>query len=165
MANKLEVMAMRFCTASKSQWADLVEMACEIGPERFEKASKVLASQTGTSQQTLHRKFKAIHLKRSEGLTCEAIKELGQAETISGYVKAKRAKRTDALVPFPHKLTQPVRDDLEVLCQRLGKILKVKTYDQVFEVILSLFIDLSDAEIWHLIGEGNAEEKKSQARG
>lgn len=161
----LENYAASFVSGSKGQWAALVRIARKVSPKTRDDAARVLSQAAGVGKSTLARKFESLHAAMNTGLTDEQLIEMGQRAVMAKFVKDKREKRSDKLVPFPHRLTQPVRDDLQELCLRLGRILKVRTYDECFELILSIFVDMDDDSVRHLAGLGDTRHESSKVSG
>lgn len=153
-----------FVQGSRTQWSKLVDIALGIGPKQVDKAADRLASLAGVGRTNVKRKLEAIRFKSQQGWAAEVIKAEGQAATLSTYVKTKVKARTDPLVPFPHKLTPAVRDAFEVTCRRVGKILGLKTWDEVIEFMNSDYLTTVDEEIIHRAGELNNGTKQDVAR-
>jgi len=162
--NQISLTAMRFIVASKSTWSDLVLLATALHPKQWDKAAKKLSEQTGTGARTIKQKFKAIAHGIAKGFTIDALIARGQEAVISAYVKETKKARTDQLVAFPHRLTPQVRDGLEELYQRIGRVIGAKTFDDATEFILAAFADLPDQELKHLAGDGNAKEKQANQK-
>ena len=161
---KLETLATRYVTETRAQWNDLVELAASLESHRIPKAAAFLAKQTNTNPDTIQRKMMAAKHQLLAGATVESLKQQGQSKCLGIHTKVKKAERKDKLVPFPHKLTQPVRDDLDELCKRIARLLRVRTYDEAFELIMAQWADLTDDDILHLAGEGH-EKAQSKPNG
>lgn len=155
--------AKQYVNGSRSRWEQLVDLTLGLQPRQLENAARRLGELAGEKPQTVLRKMKAIRYCYQAQLTAQDIKLVGQGGIIGKYVMAKTKERTLPLVSFPHRLTKPVRDDLHALVLRLGKLLGLKTYDEVFEFIIAQFI-VSDEEILHAAGEGNAQKPRQTVR-
>jgi len=162
--NRLQVLAMRYITECKSTWADIVMLATALHPKQWDKAAKRLAEQTGGGALTIKRKFKAVAHGISKGFTIEALIARGQEAVMSAYARETKIARTEQLVAFPHRLTPSVRDGLQELYLRIGKVLKLKTYDEVTEFIIADYLTTTDEEIVHRGGESNAKEKQASQK-
>lgn len=164
-SKRLSTLATRFIHESRAQWQDLVSIGAALNSKQLDVGAKRLAEQTGMSAATIKRRFLAVKHGIEMGFSQEALIKMGQQATVAQYVREKVKKRTLPLVAFPHRLTAPIRDDLQVLCERIGKVLKLKTYDDVFEFILSTYADLPDEELLHLAGESNGTRTKQADTG
>lgn len=148
-----------YVNGSQSRWANLVDVALALSPRQVDKGAERLAKLAGEGKVTVKKKIQAIRYAAGLDMKPAEIKTLGQKEVLAFYVRGKVKARTLPLVSFPHKVTQPVRDDLHALVLRVGKVLGLKTYDDCFEFILANYADLSDEELKHLAGEADAPPK------
>ena len=155
--------AKSYVDGSRSRWEQLVDLTLGLQPRQLENAARRLGELAGEKPQTVLRKMKAIRYCYQAKLTAQDIKVAGQGGIIGKYVMGKTKERTLPLVSFPHRLTKPVRDDLHELVLRLGNLLRLKTYDEVFEFIIAQFT-VSDEEILHAAGEGNAQKPRQTVR-
>lgn len=160
--NRLSILATRFIAESKAQWANIVCLAEELSLKQIEPAAKKLAIQTATGSHTIKRKFLAVKHAIETGLTVDKIIEQGQQATLASYVKGKVKARSAPLVAFPHRITPEVRAGLEELYQRIGRVVKCKTFDEATEFIIATFADLPDEELVHLAGEAHAQNGRTK---
>lgn len=161
-SKRLSTLATRFVAESKCLWADIVCIGTALTPKQFDIAAKRLAEQSGNGAATIKRKFLAVKHGIESGLTVDKLIEQGQQVTVAAYVKGKVKARSAPLVAFPHRITPQVREGLEELYQRIGKVVKCKTFDEATEYIVAVFADLPDEELIHLAGE--AHEKNGHKR-
>lgn len=154
-SKRLATLATRFIHESRAQWQDLVSIGAALSSKQLDVGAKRLAEQTGMSAATIKRRFLAVKHGIEMGLSQEALIKMGQQAVVAHYVRGKVKARTLPLVAFPHRLTAPVRDGVQELCERIGKVLKLKTYDDVFEFILADYITTTDDELIHRAGESN----------
>jgi hypothetical protein len=150
----LAATANRFISNSKGQWAELVELGAALRPRQVKPAAKKLAILAGVDKRTVERKLLAIRFGIETGCSTTALVNMGQRAVLGHYVKGKVKARTLPLVTFPHRVTQPVCDDLRALGLRIGRTLSLKTWDEVWEFVLACFSDVSDQELHHLAGNG-----------
>jgi hypothetical protein len=168
--NDLAKSATAFVNNSKGQWANLVDVALALSPKQLDKGAERLAKLAGVGKKTVKQKMLAVRFKADQGWSADTIKVFGQGETLASYVRETVKARTEPLVAFPHRLTRPVRDALEETCRRVSKRLGLKTYDDVFELVVAVFAH--DEDIDHLGGaithdqirKGDVKEKTSAAR-
>lgn len=164
-SKRLATLATRFIAESRAQWADVVCIGAALSTKQFDIGAKRLAEQSGVSAATIKRRWKAVKYGIEQGLAIDKLIEQGQQVTVSAYVRGKVKARSAPLVAFPHRITPEVRAGLEELYQRIGRVVKCKTFDEATEFILAVFADWPDEELEHQAGMSHAEEKKSQARG
>ena len=145
--------AQAFVNGKKSEWANLVPIAIALRPKQVDRAAERLAKLAGIGKSTVKRKIEAIRFKNEQGWNEQAITAAGQAPTLASYVDGKTKARTLPLVSFPHRLTKPVRDDLQEQVLRIAKVLHLKTYDEVFCFIVSQIACATDEELLHAAGD------------
>jgi hypothetical protein len=124
--------------------------------------AEVVAQESGTNVATMKQKFRAIEFKHEEGWDFEAIIVAGQGPTLSSYAKAKRNghNEPDRVLRWrvPRRLAEAIMssetspDQEEALVTRLFRVAKLRTSEQFWEFLLSVFSDLSDKDIQHLAG-------------
>lgn len=154
----------RFASSAKEQWQAIVTLAfAGADPETVAKEASVNAA-------VLRQKFSAIRYARESGWAEQAIVSLGQSGTLKAYAAAKRNGHHE-----PQKLlrwrvsrrlaeaimsseTSPDQD--EALTTRLVRVAKLRTSEQFWEFMLSVFSDLSDKDIEHLAGMEPEKRKK-----
>lgn len=149
-----------FGFAKATEWRSIVTLACGIKPVLNERAAKRLAEGSKIGRKTLKRKMESIQLAHASGLTVEQIVEAGQEKILKQFVKEKVKARTLPLVPFPHKLTVPVRDAFDASCRRVAKVLRLKTWDEVVDWINAQIELATDEEILHGAGEAQCSKQK-----
>lgn len=151
----LEKSATRFVANSRSSWAELVRTALSTKPEHRDHTAKTLAEASGVGKSNLLRKFEAIHMAREDGYSLDAIISMGQARTMSKFVKEKKDERTDALVFMRFGVSPGLREAILQNLWRIGKVLKIKTHEQALEFVNSVLTDLTDDQICALAGDGS----------
>jgi hypothetical protein len=121
-----------------------------------------LAQESGTNVATMKQKFRAIQFKHEEGWEFEAIIVAGQGPTLSSYAKAKRNGHNEPDRVLRWRVSRRLADAImssetspdqeEALVTRLFRVAKLRTSDDFWNFLLSVFADLSDKEISHLAG-------------
>ena len=153
-----------FVATKGEEWKNLVMVACATDAKYIDKAAAVLSTAAKVGKSTLKRKIVAIHYARSHGLGFEQIIDAGQKHILKTFVEEKVKARTAPLVVFPHKLTPEVAKAFDANCRRVGKLLQLRTWDEVVQWINAQIELASDEEIVHAGGEADVK-KRNQARG
>ncbi len=145
----------RLAIVEKERWAILVKIAM-----------------SGASSEVPKHKFQAIQFAKEAGSTEEAIIAAGQGATLSSYAKAKKNGNERQRVlrwRISASLADAIQCDMvnedaeEPLVSRLIRLLGIKTSEELWMFIHSVFRDFSDEDIIHSGGE--AMPKKSSRRG
>jgi len=152
-----------FATMAQAQWSALVNLV--LDGEDVE----VLAKECSMDLALLKRKRDAIRFKREQGFGREVIIANGQSWTLSGYARAKRngnepqrilrwrisRRLADAIMSSE---TSP--DQEEALVSRLVRVCGLRTSEDFWEFINSVFADWSDADLLHHSGEATGKRGK-----
>lgn len=156
--------ANRFVTNARGQWEQLVSVARTTPPRSRTQVAKTLAEAAGVGKSTLARKLEALHMAMNAGLTDEELVERGQRWVMAKFVTDKRKERDDAQVVLKWSVNPQTRDDAHALFWRIGKILGRRTSEELWDFLIAVFADTSDAEILHLAGEPSAEKRSQSER-
>jgi uncharacterized Fe-S cluster-containing radical SAM superfamily protein len=149
---------------TKAQWEAIVELAfCGADPE-------AVAKETGVSGTVLKQKFSAIRYARESGWAEQAIVALGQSGTLRAYIAAKKNGHREPERMLRWRVSRRLADAVmsseasedqeEPLVSRLVRVAKLRTSNEIWEFLLSIFSDLSDKDIEHLAGMEPAKRKK-----
>jgi len=165
-ADQLAIMATRFCEASKAQWGAIVFLAAnkDLPPKKYDAAAKRLAELSDKGPESIKRGLRAVRYALDQGRSVDELLQQGEKKTRAMYVNGKVKARSAPLVAFPHRLTPEVRDALAELYLRLGKLLKLKTYDEVTEFIVADYLTTTDDEIVHRAGESSGDKTSSKSQ-
>jgi hypothetical protein len=146
----------RFASSAKEQWQAIVTL-CFSGAD-----PEMLAKETSVNLAVLRQKFSAINYARESGWAEQAIVALGQNGTLKAHAAAKKnghhepermlrwrvsRRLADAVMS-----SEPSEDQEEPLVSRLVRVAKLRTSNDFWEFLLSVFSDLSDKDIAHLAG-------------
>ena len=161
----------RFVSSSREQWAAIVTLALACSSDRLEQeVAETLARETSTNAVTLKRKFEAIRYARERGLDEFSIISNGQSQTLSNYMRARKRANSEKQRMLRWRVPASLADAIqsvetsdgqeEALQTRLVRVIKLKTSEDFWEFINSVFSDLSDADLLHLCGEHDGKRKR-----
>ena len=146
----------RFASSAKEQWTAIVTL-CFSGAD-----PETLARETSVSASVLKQKFTAIRYARESGWAEQAIVALGQNGTLRAYAAAKQNghREPEKVLRWrvSRRLAEAVmssessEDQEEPLVSRLVRVAKLRTSEDFWNFLLSVFSDLSDKDIAHLAG-------------
>jgi hypothetical protein len=154
-----------FLGASAEQWRALVNIALYTSAERLPLLVEELAG-PNQSKQTLKRKIDAIRSARDSGLDVENILAHGQSKILSlhrrnGHREPQRMLRwrVSQSLAAAVQSDDPSADQEEPLVNRLVRVCKLRTSEELWEFFLSVFADVSDAELMNLAGVHDDKKK------
>ena len=114
------------------------------------------------------RKIAAIKEAQSEGMTQDEIIAAGQTEILSRAARNRRNSSGPQRV-LSWRVSRSLADAVmssdaspdaeEALVTRLVRVCHLKTSDDLFEFLLSVFADVDDKELKHLAGEADVKQK------
>ena len=114
-------------------------------------------------------KVSAIRWARERGCTPAAIKNIGEHKVLSFHKKwqlSTKEKQRELKMRIPESLLDALTsrnaspDQEESLWVRFERVLGLRKPEEKIEFILSVFADLSDKELQHLGGDGDAQKPK-----
>ena len=133
-------------------WRALVAVAYNVPPDHVDREAELLARATATTKATVRRKFEAIHHKREQGWTEEAIAKAGQGPTLSALAASRKLRKVEADTILRYRVPISLGEAWEELVGRLAKVASLKTSEDLFEFLHSVFCGLSDLQIQNLAG-------------
>ncbi len=154
----------RFVSSSRESWKAIVEAYREgITPE-------ALAQEAGSNLATMKQKYRAIEHKHEEGLDLEAIIAAGQGPTLSSYARAKKNGHSEPEKVLRWRVSRRLADAImssetspdqeEALASRLVRVCGLRTSEEFWEFINSVFADWSDTDLLHHAGEATGKKEK-----
>jgi hypothetical protein len=146
----------QFASSAKEQWQAVVTLAFSgADPETVAREASVNAA-------VLKQKFAAVNYARESGWAQQAIVALGQNGTLKAYSAAKRNGHHEPERMLRWRVSRRLADAVmsseasedqeESLVTRLVRVAKLRTSEDLWNFLLSVFADLSDKEIAHLAG-------------
>ena len=154
MSSELKESADRFVANSRYQWAELVRVAMRTHPKALEMTARSLAEASGVGKSNLLRKLEAIQALVAQDYGEAQLITLGQANTMSRFVKGKKNEREEDLVYLRFAISPGLKEALLQNLWRISKVLHLRTQEHTLEFINSLLTDLDDVTIKHYAGEG-----------
>jgi hypothetical protein len=156
-----------FITSHGSQWAAIVSIAYACSADHMDREAELLARAARSTKATIKRKFEAVHHKRTQGWTEEAIVKAGQGPTLSSFAASRKERKVEADVILRYRLsaslaeawTALVRDKIAPALARDTKRMENLTSDDLFEFLLSVFLDVHPAHIANFAGELDERRK------
>jgi len=156
----------RFVSSSSENWKATVEAYREgITPE-------TLAEESSSNVATMKQKYRAIEHEHEKGLDLEAIIAAGQGPTLSSYARAKKNGHSEPERVLRWRVSRRLADAImssetspdqeEALATRLVRVCGLKTSEEFWEFINSVFADWSDADLLHHAGEATGKKEKSR---
>jgi hypothetical protein len=133
-------------------WGAIVSIAYHCKPDQIDREAELLARATSTTKATLRRKFAAIHHKREQGWTEEAIAKEGQGPTLSSLAASRKLQKVEADTILRYRVPASLGEAWEELVGRLAKVANLKTSEDLIEFLHSVFVGLSDLQIQNLAG-------------
>ena len=161
---------MSYAESTQETWKQLVRFALSISERGYEERIRTEAEAAGSRFGLLKRKCDAIRFQSSEGRSEEEIVQAGQSATLSAYVKHRRKwdEKTRMLrFRVPVSLFDAIQnphasaDSEEPLITRLSRVCQIRTSNELWEFLLSVFADLSDKDIAGLAGIEQEKKKRS----
>lgn len=153
----------RFTSSGRDHWQAIVALA-------FSGADvETLARETSVGVAVLRQKFAAIRYARESGWAEQAIIALGQSGTLKAHAAAKKNGREPQKMlrwRVSRSLAESIMssetspDQEEALVTRLVRVCGLKTSDDLWEFIRSVFYDFSDEVL--AIWSGELTEKKGR---
>jgi hypothetical protein len=145
-----------YAAASAKLWSELVTHALLTKEDRLERLYEELAKSSKSSKQAIKRKIQAVRWAGINGLDREKIIEQGQSAILSGYAKAKKEEhgpqrvlswRVSKSLADAIYCENPSQDQDEPIVNRIARLLKIETSEQLWEFWHSEYADLSDEQI------------------
>jgi len=146
----------KFVSAASEQWAMLVLVVLEG------QNAEQLAAETKQNVRVLKRKFQAIKHAWESGCSTDLIASMGQNLTLSMYAKAKRNGNEPQRV-LRWRLSKGLADAIqcekpsldvdEPLVNRIVRVLRIQTSEELWEFFHSVFADWSDTMLLNYGGE------------
>jgi hypothetical protein len=153
--------ANQFVESSKTQWRAIVNFAVVTPKNDRRQAAATLAAASGVGKSNLQRKFEAIHFALEAGVSKVDLIERGQRWCLAKFVTDKRNGRQDPEVVLKWAVAPQVREDAQALFNRIGSVLNLRTPNDKWEFFLSVFADVTDLELMHQAGGGNAQKQRN----
>ncbi len=151
-----------YVAAKAAEWTSLVKWAYKHNKEA------VLADVKSAEWKTIQRKVQAINDARQLGMTQEEIIAAGQSEILSRAAR-NRKKHSEPQRTLCWRVSRSLADAVmssvaspdaeEALVSRLVRVCHLRTSDDLFEFLLSVFADLTDKELRNLAGVDLAKTK------
>jgi len=143
-----------YVAAHGSAWSAIVSVAYGCKPEHVDREAEILARATAATKAVLKRKIEAIHHKREQGWTEEAITKMGQGPTLSAYAASRKAKSEEPDTILRYRVSRSLADSWCITVGRLAKAGNLKTSDDLIEFLNAHFADMPLEEIRHQAGKG-----------
>ena len=148
-----------YIQSAGSAWSAIVSIAYACGPDHLDRESELLARATNTTKAVIVRKFQAVHHKREQGWTEEAITKAGQGPTLSSFAASRKQQKPEADVILRFRVPASLGESWSELQARIARLAKLKTSEELFEFLHSVFVGLSDLQIQNLAGELDPNKK------
>jgi hypothetical protein len=142
-----------FVNGSRAQWAELVKLARGTKPRNIPDTAKLLAKHTGIGRKSIEVKLKALKQAMAAGRTDADLLALGQEKVVAEYVTVKREKRQDAQVVLKWLVSPEVKAGVIRETVRIAKVLGFRTSEEVWQFLLSQFVQWTPVELLHSAGE------------
>jgi hypothetical protein len=146
----------QFASSAKEQWQATVTL-CFSGAD-----PETVAKEASVNAAVLKQKFSAIRYARESGWAEQAIIALGQSGTLRAYIAGKKNGHHEPERMLRWRVSRRLADAVmsseaspdqeEPLVSRLVRVAKLRTSNDFWEFLLSVFSDLSDKDIEHLAG-------------
>ena len=163
-------LASAFTNAAKAQWATLVSFRFTTAPEKMNALIESLTEKGWGTKQSFVMKFRAIESAHNAGLTMPEIVEKGQSAILSMHAIAKKNGHTEKQKMLRWRVSASLADAImssetspdqeEALATRLVRVCGLKTSEEFWEFINSVFADWSDADLLHHAGEATGKRGK-----
>lgn len=143
-----------YIAAHGSAWSAIVSVAYNCKPDHVDREAEILAKATAATKAALKRKIEAIHHKREQGWTEEAIIKMGQGPTLSAYAASRKARNTEPDTILRYRVPRSLADSW---CGTVGHIASaagLKTSEDLIEFLNSCFADLPKEAIRNWAGKG-----------
>jgi hypothetical protein len=151
-----------YIQSAGSAWSAIVSIAYACGPAHLDREAELLARATNTTRATIKRKFEAVHHKREQGWTEEAITRAGQGATLSSFAASRKERKVEADTILRYRVPVSLGEAWEAQVSRLARLADLKTSEDLIEFLNSVFAGLSDLHIQNWAGtlDPNRKGKK-----
>ena len=148
-----------YIQSAGSAWGAIVSIAYACGPDHVDREAELLARATSTTKATVRRKFEAIHHKREQGWTEEAIAKAGQGPTLSALAASRKLRKVEADTILRYRVSVSLAEAWATMVARLAKAADLRTSEDLIDFIHSVFADFPDEAIKNYAGELDARRK------
>lgn len=148
-----------YVNGANTHWSRLVELALSIPVEQLDRRAEQIARGARTGKSALKRKLEAIQWAYAKCHDKEAIVKAGQEQTLSRFIKSKKAERTEESVVMKWSISPDLKGRVQAEIWRIAKVLGFKTSEEYWEFMHSVMQDWDEATLNHLAGEGQIPQK------
>jgi len=141
-------------------WGALVSIAYQCRPDQIDREAELLARAMSATKATVRRKFEAIHHKREQGWTEEAITKEGQGPTLSSLAASKKKEKQEVDVILRYRVPASLAAAWnELVADKLMPEANLTSSEDLFEFLYSVFVPLSKLQVQNLAGTRNPNDK------